>query len=357
MIQILIFLSVFSAVLLGSSFFIAGFFLHAITGTFQGVWTSGLLLWVPSLTFLIGEWRSRVSQVIWIKHLGAILLGGMSVSFAVATAGYVALILGVPGPVSAIIGVILIGTFVGVGMINARRTPKITLLESIIVRNNDLGLKIVHLTDLHLDGITSTKWVQKLVDTVNSLNPDIVVFTGDLLDISPNRIPEQIEILKQITASTAKLAVSGNHDFYMEYPTYQSVLETIGFTLIDNQHIHVSGIDFVGISDRDGRRFGHIRPEISELFSTVRPGQTVIVLSHRPDEFSEFAKRGATLQLSGHTHWGQLPPFDLIIRFWYTHGRGHGKIGDSQIYVSKGTGVWGPPMRLFGRSEIVVVTI
>ncbi len=357
MIQLIIFIAIISAILLGSSFYVAGFFLHAVTGTFQGLWMSGLLIWVPSLTYLVGEWRSRTSQVIWIKHLGAILLGAMSVSVAVATSGYVALLIGVPGPIAATVSVALIGTMVGLGMINAHRTPKITPIDTLTGHTHRLGLKIVHLTDLHLDGITSTQWVQKVVDTVNALNPDIVVFTGDLLDISPDRIPEQIEILKQIKASKTKLAVSGNHDFYMKYPTYQSVLETIGFTLIDNQHIHVSGVDFIGISDRDGQRFGHGRPEISDLFPNYSPDQTVIVLSHRPDEFHHFAKLGVTLQLSGHTHWGQLPPFDLIIRLWYTHGRGHGKIDNSHIYVSKGTGVWGPPMRLFGRSEIVVVSI
>lgn len=357
MIQLLFFIAIISTTLLGSSFYVAGFFLHAVTGTFQGLWMAGLLLWVPSLTCLVGEWRSRVSQVIWIKHLGHILLGAMSVSVAVSTLGYVALLMGVPGPIAAVAGVVLIGMLVGLGMVNARRTPKLTMIDSRIGRTKVLGLKIVHLTDLHLDGITSTRWVQKLVDKVNALNPDIVVFTGDLLDIHPSRIPKQIEILKQITATKAKLAVSGNHDFYMQYPIYQSVLETIGFTLMDNQHVHVSGIDFIGISDRDGKRFGHSRPEISDLFSNYGPNQTVIVLSHRPDEFHHFAKLGVMLQLSGHTHWGQLPPFDLIIRLWYTHGRGHGKIANSHIYVSKGTGVWGPPMRLFGRSEIVGVSI
>ncbi|NBV82881.1 metallophosphoesterase [bacterium] len=309
------------------------------------------------MTYLLGEWLSHQFGIIIVKRIGAVILGCLSISVAVATAGYALLLLQIPGPTVAQWALTSIAAMGIWGILNATRVPKLTRVNLIHPTKSPLGLTIVHLTDIHLDGITSTQWVRQLVNQVNVLSPDIVVFTGDLLDIHPDRIPEQIELLKYIRAKTAKLAVSGNHDFYMAYPTYQSVLESIGFTLIDNQHHHVAGIDFVGISDRDGRRFGHHRPDVDAIFSGVPQEGHRIALSHRPDEFHHFARHGVLLQLSGHTHWGQLPPFDFVIRMWYAHGRGHGQLGESRIYVSKGTGVWGPPMRLFGRSEIVVVTV
>ncbi len=297
----------------------------------------------------------RTGRSLVVKRLGAVILGILSISVSVVTFGYGALLVGVPGIV-AVSGVVIgIVVLLMSGLINVQRQPKITPLPSMVP--TPLGIRIVQITDIHLDGITPLRWVRGLVNTVNELKPDILVFTGDLLDINPNQIPDQIQLLSTLTATHAKLAVSGNHDYYLPYPLFQAVIRDIGFELIDNRHIHIAGIDFVGLPDPDSSRFGFQNLNPPEIWGTMISHHAMIVLSHRPDPFPIVARLGATIQLSGHTHWGQIPPFGLITRVWHRFSRGLGQIGQSWIYVSKGTGVWGPPIRLFGRSEIVVLDI
>jgi len=355
--QYAIFVAVVSAMMVGVSALISAFFSVGLRVAVPTFVTTTVIIWAASMIYVIGEIINRIWHLVWIKRIGAVILGVVSISVSVVLPGFLLFLTPLSRVLIVEVSVSIIALLSLWGIFNHQLPPKITNLDVQINRSSRQGIRIVQLSDVHLDGITSTHWVRQLVETVNKLSPDIIVFTGDFLDISPDRVRDQLELIKSLNATIGKLAVSGNHDFYGDYNVFKTVMSDIGFQLIDNDHVSIGGIDFVGIADSDASRFGFYRADARLDFPSFPLDKTVVALSHRPDEFSIFSSKGITLQLSGHTHWGQIPPFNLFIRFVHTFPKGFAKINESMLYVSKGTGVWGPPMRLFGRSEIVTFTL
>jgi hypothetical protein len=222
------------------------------------------------------------------------------------------------------------------------------------------GFSIVQLSDIHINSFTSSKWLQNIVDKANGLNPDIIVLTGDLLDADITKFDDFCGILKKLRSKYGVYAVSGNHEMYMGMNLFYKAAKETGFTIIDNKevliedNIRLAGVGYNG--DRDGKISESALKEIISG-NPDNANKPLVLLSHYPNNFDIASKLGVDLQLSGHTHAGQIPPMDLIIYFVFKYPWGLYQKGSSYIYTTVGSGFWGPPMRLFSRSEVVKFTL
>lgn len=220
-------------------------------------------------------------------------------------------------------------------------------------------ISLVHLSDVHLGLMTSKAWVEGLVKQVNDLKPDLVVFTGDLVDDAYEIVEEFAPILARLKSSLGSYAVAGNHEHYQGIENFYRFLDAAGIELLHNeskiidQRINIIGIDDLGIQRGKtglGKHFDTIVELCADQFFNL-------LLIHQPVGFKATAEKGVDLQLSGHTHRGQVPPLNPLIYFFYPDSYGLKKYGQSYLYVTSGTGTWGPPMRLFSDSEVVKITI
>ncbi len=336
------------------SLYIMAFFYVAYDTLTWTVFLDALWLFILPFTYIVGELLMRKTGIGLIKGIGGYFLGTLSIFVSTVTIGFVLL----PFFPSHTLGhvIFLSGLVLSIfALINHFLPPHITKL------NLDIGLgkklKLVQLTDIHINGLKPLFLIKNIVKKTNALNPDIICFTGDLIDVDPKWIGPHLNELKKLTAKLGKVAVSGNHDFYSEYQIYKSVLNDLGFQLIDNTLTKIDDLQFAGIPDKDSARFGETQKNIAHLLSFRDKNKPLVFLNHRPENFEDAVENGADLHLSGHTHWGQLPPWGILTKLSFTYASGLNDYKSSAIYTGKGTSTWGPPMRLFGRSEIVEITV
>jgi len=210
------------------------------------------------------------------------------------------------------------------------------------------GFKIVHLSDLHLSSAKSLKWLEEIVERVNTLSPNLICITGDLIDADILKSEEFHNILKNLKASHGVFAVSGNHEIYAGMGIFQKVAEQSGIKILKNEtvllsdHLEIAGIDW-GFEDTE-----KIFPQKKRKFR--------IFLSHSPEIFEKVYSL-IDLQLSGHTHAGQIFLMEVLIGFFSRYPYGLYKKEDTYIYTTSGTGLWGPPMRFFSKCEVVEIVL
>lgn len=209
-------------------------------------------------------------------------------------------------------------------------------------------VKLVQLSDLHIGPIRGESFLETVKDKVNSLEADAVLITGDLADGSSPIDDSTLKPLKEINAPI--FFVSGNHDTYADRKKVYHLLESVGVTILDNKSIEFMGLQFVGVGYYMQRGILGVLLDQIEF----RRDLPTILLHHLPTEWDTARKRGVDLQLSGHTHGGQFYPFNLIVRWMFPYFSGLYENSGSYLYVSEGTGTWGPPMRLGSSNEIVV---
>lgn len=351
--RIFIFLGLFLALILIPCFLTSYYFFIAFDLEKPALFLTGLTLFFWALLYLLGEVLGKFGSRYLIKWIGAMGLGVISIGVPITVFGFLSLAL----PVSRVyMGVVLLISWIGSVILSsffASRLPKLTTFD--INLNLARPLSMVQITDVHLNGFTSYKKIERWVAQINKLSPDIIVFTGDLADIPINQLEEECAALRQLKAKYAKLAISGNHDFYTTTFDFPTLLNQIGFDYIDNDCRIVQDICFAGLPDQDGKRHGVTRKPIMSILPKLNKDIPIILLDHRPEYFEKNVdEANINLQLSGHTHWGQLPPFGLLVRLRYKYGMGLKPYKKAIIYTSKGTSVWGPPMRFQGRSEIVL---
>ena len=350
------FLSLVSLVMYLACRFVYLFFETGFSLSPQYRFFSVFVLWVWIMAYVPSEILCREKGIVWVKKVAANSLGLLSISVVTSCIGFLLFTVLSPTPVLTS-GVAVVTLALAV---LARRNANCTDVKLVSIPlekgSSEKRLKIVQISDIHLNGLQSVAWVSRMVNQVNALKPDVIVLTGDLLDISPKFVVEHLSILAQLSA-TAKLAVSGNHDFYMGYGHYEEALRRIGFQNLDNKKVRVQSVQFIGIPDSQSTQFSGESSQLSSLLNRCDRTQPIVLLNHRPDGFPQAANQGVTLQLSGHTHAGQLPPWDILVRLRYRYAYGLSRYKASYIYTTKGTGTWGPPMRLYRPSEIVCLTI
>ncbi len=256
----------------------------------------------------------------------------------------------------------LVTMVVAGGFINAR-IPKIREMD-ITVRKALPGireLKVVMASDIHLGTIIAKRKANRLVETINGLDPDLVLFAGDVVDedLAPVIRRDLGTNLTRIRAKYGVYAITGNHEYIGGAEAAVQYLWDHGLTMLRDTAVYIEpGLYLVGREDRDRPRFsGKERKELAEIMSGIDRTKPVILLDHQPFHLEQAEEQGADLQLSGHTHHGQLWPFNYITLAMYEVSSGYKKKGNTHVYVSPGFGTWGPPVRIGNRPEIVLIRI
>ena len=238
------------------------------------------------------------------------------------------------------------------------RTERITITTPKIPK--ELGkLRIVQISDVHLGLIVRGCRLEKILREVRAARPDILVSTGDLLDGQINDVSKTVDSFRLINTPHGKFAVTGNHEFYAGLERSLSFMKEVGFTVLRGEARDIRGVVLVaGVDDETANRFGLSNGMAeAELLSNLPGDRFVLFLKHRP-LFHRGSDRLFDLQLSGHTHGGQIFPFSLIIKMLYPVDAGLLALNDGALlYVSPGSGTWGPPMRFLAPPEVTVVDL
>lgn len=220
-------------------------------------------------------------------------------------------------------------------------------------------LKILQISDVHISQTLGGDFIADIVSKAKSLNPDIILITGDIADIDPRKNKKIISELSSLNPPLGKYAVTGNHEFYLGIDIATQFYEMCGFRLLRGEQIKVAdGIVILGVDDENGKNFENYS-DITEdkLLEDVNADNFVFLLKHKPYVLEKIKDR-IDLQLSGHTHGGQIFPFSLIVKAIYKYFSGLYRVSDRMfLYVSRGTGYWGPPIRFFAPPEITLFEI
>ncbi len=220
------------------------------------------------------------------------------------------------------------------------------------------GYTIVQLTDVHIGPLIGSRFVEQIVAKTNAERPDAIVITGDLVDGSVRELARHAEPLARLAARDGVYFVTGNHEYYSGVEEWLPYLERMGIRVLRNERTSLGGsgasFDLAGIDDewavRHGRGHG---ADLSSAVAGRDPERELVLLAHQPKAIAEAAAAGVGLQISGHTHGGQIWPFTGLVHLAQPYVAGlHRHDELTQIYVSRGTGFWGPPMRLGAPAEI-----
>jgi predicted MPP superfamily phosphohydrolase len=253
----------------------------------------------------------------------------------------------------------LLTTFLG--FINARN-PKLKSLNLIIKKHSPMkNLKIAMVSDIHLGTIYGKKFLAKIVKHINELNPDIILIPGDIIDedIAPVIKANMGEELKKCSSKYGIYAVTGNHEYIAGVENSKKYLKGKGINILSDEAVLIDGSFYVaGREDLAKVQFAHQkRKELSEILNGIDKSLPVILLDHQPFYLEQAEANGVDLQLSGHTHYGQLWPFNFLTKAIYEKSWGYLKKGETQYYISCGVGGWGPPVRTGSYSEIVEINL
>ncbi len=249
-------------------------------------------------------------------------------------------------------------------MLAALRTPRVRRIELVLARWPRAldGYRIVQISDLHIGALLRGSFATRVVERCNELSPDLLAVTGDLVDGSVQRLASAVEPFRGLRARDGVYFVTGNHEYYSGGPRWIEKARELGMRVLENERVDLGppGARFclAGVNDLSARRVshapGHDLPRALDGWDRERP---LVLLAHHPRTFEEASNSGVDLQLSGHTHGGQLWPFGYLVRLQTPHIAGSYGNARSRLYVSRGTGFWGPPMRVLAPAEITELVL
>ncbi len=264
-----------------------------------------------------------------------------------------------PAVTGAITGIVILLTIYG--LIAARHVGVTELRVPIANLPAELeGMRLVQISDVHMGLIVRGARLEQIVTKVNDLRPDLVVITGDLVDAEALHMEEMIHPLRRLNGKYGVYAVTGNHEFFAGIEQVEAFLEQAHVTLLRNRWVNINhGLQLLGLDDPIAPHItGQRPPPLAEIMRGLDPGKPTILLLHTPvTTLDKLKSLGISLQLSGHTHRGQLWPFQYIVKMIYRTPYGLFTDGNATIYVSRGTGTWGPPMRVGAPPEITLITL
>jgi predicted MPP superfamily phosphohydrolase len=241
-------------------------------------------------------------------------------------------------------------------LINAAFILKISRLN---IKVENLGvdsLRIVQLSDLHINAYTNPEKIKRIFAKVLDLKPDIIVITGDVIDTDLDKNDKFLDYgFESLQAPYGVYAITGNHEYYTGVNHFFDMFGKLGIKVLQNENVFIDGvINISGINDTDYAN----RANIKKALSSQEPLYPTLFLSHRPESFDIACElRHNIVQLSGHTHAGQIPPVEIARRFFMKYNYYLYEENGAQMYITAGTRFWGPPMRLFNFSEIALITL
>jgi hypothetical protein len=215
---------------------------------------------------------------------------------------------------------------------------------------------IAQISDLHLGMMLGDEFLERVIARLREIHPDIVVATGDIVDGQGDNLDAMAKRFSAFHPPKGAIAIIGNHEYYAGLENSLRFLHSSGFTVLRGEPLAAAGIILVGVDDPGAGAFGQdARVDSRKALASVPKGSFVVLLKHQPvvDRDAQF-----DLQLSGHIHGGQIFPFGFLTRLVYGARTGLTQLADGRrLYVSRGTGTWGPPIRIFAAPEITLITI
>ena len=256
---------------------------------------------------------------------------------------------------------VVAGGSVAAGMVQARGEHEIVDVEirlAKLPRSLD-GFSIVQLSDLHT-GLTIDKaFVQRVVDHANALAPDLIALTGDLVDGPVPDLRDDIAPLASLRAKHGVYAVTGNHEYYAGADAWIAEISRLGARYLRNERVTIApGLELAGVDDYSADRYPGHGEDLARAAGGRDPNAALVLLAHQPRQVKRAAQHGVDLQLSGHTHGGQIWPWHYIVKV--QQGgllAGHYDHDGTQLYVTRGCGYWGPPVRLLAPLEITRIIL
>ena len=225
------------------------------------------------------------------------------------------------------------------------------------------GLRIAHLSDIHAGSLLTGEWVKRVVEKTNSLQPDLILITGDIADGRPSRRLSDVEPFRDFKARHGVFASAGNHEYYSGFHEWMALYQALGLRMLLNEHLVIdhqgTPLVIAGVTDRVASRFALPLPDLKAALAGAPKGATTILMDHRPGDAPENALEGVALQLSGHTHGGHVIGLHIIPKL-VNKGfiSGLYELNGMILYVNNGAGLWGGfPVRLGRPSEITEIIL
>lgn len=262
----------------------------------------------------------------------------------------------------AILG--LTGSSTAYGFFEAVKQPELRKQDITLPNlHPDLhGLTILQITDLHVGATIKEDFIVELVERCKALKPDIIVLTGDLADGSSKALRKDVLALKELKPPLGKYFVTGNHEYYSDLQGWMKTIRELGFAILLNEHRIITrqagSFILAGVTDyRAGSLVPSHKSSVKVALSGCQGDLPKVLLAHQPKSVFEASDNGVDFQISGHTHGGQYFPGTILVRLDQPYVAGHYRHKNTQIYVSRGSGYWGPPLRIGSSSEITLFTL
>ncbi|MGW2467968.1 metallophosphoesterase [Streptomyces bauhiniae] len=218
------------------------------------------------------------------------------------------------------------------------------------------GFRIAVVSDIHLGPVLGRNFAQTVVDTINSTQPDMIAVVGDLVDGSVKNLGPAAAPLAGLESRLGTYFVTGNHEYFSGAAQWLDEVRTLGMRPLENARTELPYFDLAGVNDLQGESEGH-GPDFARALGDRDLSRACVLMAHQPVQIHEAVHHSVDLQLSGHTHGGQLWPGNLIAKAANPTVAGLDRYGDTQLYVSRGAGAWGPPTRVWAPSDITVIEL
>lgn len=309
---------------------------------------------VRILWWLVFVWMGAIFYLFWLQIL-TLILDMLNKALPVALTRWYP-----RGPRQLRTVLILTVAIVLYGIYAATQweTPRIVVRTPLVTENT----RIVLVSDTHFGVMTRQAWVERLVDFIDELEPDLILLAGDQVNDHPEWLVPKAATVARLNPRLGVFGVLGNHEFYVGYPASRAFHDRAGIRLLRNESLTLgdSGIQLLGIDDPTwgfmDRRF--MSEQLERLAPELLPARFQILLTHRPWAWDETAiPLGIHLMVAGHTHGGQIYPFHWFIRLQHQYRTGHFRKGDNHLFVTTGAGTWGPPIRVGTRPEVVIIEL
>ncbi len=261
----------------------------------------------------------------------------------------ISLFIKVPGEIAGIVIIILTAVLSAYSLVNSLYLD-VNEIE-IPLKHLKKDMKVVQLSDIHIGSIRNSSYMERIVEKTNALDPEMIFITGDMVDGSARLHTNTFSAINKLKAPV--FFITGNHETYEGLDEVFRVLRNTDMKVLRDEMVECKGIQIIGVEYSFD--LNHMENVISKL--SIKSEQPSIMLYHLPRELKTVSKAGIGLQLSGHTHAGQMFPFNYLVRLMFRYMVGIYKYDSTYLYVSPGTGTWGPPMRLGSRCEITIINL